>query len=174
MSQTNSTPAILPDLPTASIDKGLWFVFRDGPNLIRAWGATWVGIEKVYFNNHLIQQYDHLKKQEQYCFSIEGQEYRIQCRANPNIKWQVECLLWRNGSVLESLQCRRRKLVGLRPTHAHLYLCIILGIAAGLFNMPATFGIVFVGASIILTLLTTVKTKNFTFEQTTFNNSSLN
>lgn len=156
----------LPQTPTASLNRGMWYVFHDGPNVIRAWGSTWVGLEKIYFNNQLIDSCTKLKRTKQHMFSIGDRKYLIKCITHAQLKWQAECQLWRNGSLLDGLRCKRKKVLELRPTLAHVYLGILLGILGGLLDMPVLYGIVFVGTSIILTLLSTAKTEEFVFEQT--------
>lgn len=155
----------LPRVSTASISRGMWYVFNDGPNIIRAWGSTWLGLERVYFNDQLIERGDHIKRQEQYSFSIAGNDYRIQCISHNQQTWQVECSLWRDDKKIDGWRCKRKKILNIRPTLAHLYVGIGAGMIGGLFKLPFWYGIFFVFASTILTLITTAKTDDFVFER---------
>lgn len=155
----------LPSFSVASVSKGMWYVFEDGPNQIRAWGSSWLGLERVYFNQTIVQHWSHLKRKEQYHFSVNGDEYRIECFTKNYEKWQVECILWKNNVKIDGLRCRRKKIVNIRPTLAHLYAGITAGIIGGLFNLPFWYGIVFIFFSMSLTLITTAKTGTFIFEK---------
>lgn len=143
----------------------MWYVFNDGNNTIRAWGSSWTGLERVYFNDELIARSSHLKRLEHIQFNRSGHQYRIQCSSSSTQKWQVRCTFWCDGEKIASLKCRRRKIFNIRPTVAHLSAGFLVGISGGFFAMPVAFAIVFIFISLTLTLLTTAKTEDFVIEQ---------
>ncbi|MBC6907243.1 hypothetical protein DWB84_17525 [Saccharophagus sp. K07] len=143
----------------------MWYVFNDGNNTIRAWGSSWTGLERVYFNDDLIARSNHFKRLEQIIFERDGHQYRIQCSSTSIQKWQVRCTLWRDDQKIASLKCKRRKVFNIRPSLAHLLAGIMVGILGGLLDTPAIFGILFIVISIIVTLVTTMKTSDFVIEQ---------
>ena len=155
----------LPDTSSASISKGMWYVFHDGQNTIRAWGSGWTGLERIYFNDQMLADCKHLKRVEQFAFEQEGHLYKVQC-SNSNLqKWQVHCSFWKDGHLVCTLKCKRRKVFNVRPTFAHLAAGLLVGVIGGVLKMPAWFGIVFIFISLSLTLLTTAKTDDFIIEQ---------
>lgn len=160
---TNQPP--LPHFPSASTKHGMWYVFHDGPNTIRAWGSHWLGLERVYFNDKLLEHWTHLKRRDHYSFNVGGNEYHIQCVNSSENRWQVECLLWRNDEKIDGWVCRRKKLLDIAPTIAYLYAGIFTGMLGGLFNMPVWYGLFFIFLVMIITLVATAKTDRFVFER---------
>lgn len=154
----------LPVWSNASIDEGMWYVFRDGDHIIRAWGSSWTRLKRVYIDDIVVHRYDSGRHREHYAFASDGQIYRIHCRTKNLQRWQVECELWKNDQLVQVIRCKRRKLWNLRPTLAHLSVGLAAGIIGGMLRMPWWFGIVFIFASLTTTLLTTAKTDRFVFE----------
>ena len=154
----------LPSLSNANVNEGMWYVFHDGDTVIRAWGSSWIGFERIYFNDVILDRYSSSQRQDEYCFARNGHLYRIHCQTNNTQRWQVECELWKDGECIQVIKCRRRKLLNVRPTLAHLWVGLTAGLISGLMNMPWWFGIIFIFASINTTLLTTAKTGKFIFE----------
>jgi hypothetical protein len=155
----------LPAVSSASLSKGMWYVFHDGNNVIRAWGSGWAGLERVYFNDELVTRHNQLTRLESICFKKGQHKYLIQCTSNSMQKWQASCVFWRDDVKLCSLKCRRRKVFNIRPTTAHLSAGLCVGLLGGMLHAPAIFGILFVFLSLSLTLLTTAKTEDFIIEQ---------
>lgn len=155
----------LPENSSASLSKGMWYVFHDGHNTIRAWGSGWTGLERVYFNDQILANCKHLKRVEQFAFERDGHRYRVECSNNNLQKWQVQCSFWKDEHQVCALKCKRRKILNVRPTFAHLMTGLLVGLIGGLLNMPAWFGVVFIFISLSLTLLTTAKSEDFIIEQ---------
>lgn len=155
----------LPLSPSASTKHGMWYVFHDGTNTIRAWGSHWMGLERIYFNDKLLKHWGHLKKRDEYAFCINGREYRIQCVKSSESRWQVECLLWCNGVKVDGWICRRKRLLNLSPTLAYLYAGIITGMIGGLFKLPPWNGVFFLFLMLLITLVASAKTDRFVFER---------
>jgi hypothetical protein len=155
----------LPAVSNASLSKGMWYVFHDGNNVIRAWGSSWTGLERVYFNDELIARHSHLERIESVCFEKGQHRYRIQCISANLQKWQARCIFWRDENKLCALNCKRRKMFNIRPTTAHLTVGLCFGLLGGILQAPALLGVVFIFLSLSLTLLTTAKTADFIIEQ---------
>jgi hypothetical protein len=155
----------LPAISNASLSKGMWYVFHDGDNVIRAWGSGWTGLERVYFNNELVARHHHFKRLESISFEKNNHQYRIQCFSTSLQKWQARCVFWRDGEKLCALKCKRRKIFNVRPTMAHMTVGLIVGLIGGALHAPAMFGVLFIFLSLSLTLLTTAKTEDFVIEQ---------
>jgi len=155
----------LPAVSNASLSKGMWYVFHDGNNVIRAWGSDWTGLERVYFNDEVVARHNHLTRMESICFEKDHHQYRIQCTSTSLQKWQAHCVFWRDDIKLCSLKCKRRKIFNIRPTMAHMVVGLTVGLVGGVLQAPAIFGIVFIFLSLSLTLLTTAKTEDFVIEQ---------
>jgi hypothetical protein len=159
----------LPNSSCASLSKGMWYVFHDGQNTIRAWGPGWSGLERIYFNDKMLT-HDHTRRRvEDFAFEQDGHRYRVQCSNNLWHKWQVHCSVWKDGQPVCTLKCRRRKIFNVRPSLAHLTAGLLAGLIAGLLKMPPWFGVMFIFISLSLTLLTTAKTEDFIIEQDTEN-----
>lgn len=155
----------LPSASNASLSKGMWYVFRDGENVIRAWGSGWTGLERVYFNDQLVVRHSHFKRPDSIHFEKDNHRYRIQCSNTNSQKWQARCDFWRDGEKVCTMKCRRRKIFDVRPTMAHLVAGLVTGLIGGALHAPALFGVFFIFLSLSLTLLTTAKTEDFVFEQ---------
>jgi hypothetical protein len=155
----------LPDNSCASLSKGMWYVFHDGHNTIRAWGPGWSGLERVYFNDHILANCHHRKRVEEFAFERDGHSYRVHCSNSMRHKWQVHCSFWKDDQPVCTLKCRRRKIFNIRPTFAHLVAGLLVGLIGGILKMPPWFGVMFIFMSIGLTLLSTAKTEDFIIEQ---------
>lgn len=155
---------VLPMLSNADANHGMWYVFRDGDAVIRAWGSSWTRLEQIYYDNVILKRYSNTRRRGHYSFSKNGHHYRINCRTGSVQRWQVECELWKDDQLVQVIKCKRRKLWNLRPTFAHLCVGLGTGLLGGLMNMPWWFGIVFIFASLTTTLLTTAKTGDIIFE----------
>lgn len=155
----------LPSASNASLSKGMWYVFHDGDNVIRAWGSGWTGLERVYFNDELVARHPHFKRLESICFEKNNHQYRIQCFSTSLQKWQARCVFWRDNEKLCAMKCKRRKIFNVRPTMAHLLAGLIVGLIGGALHAPVIFAVLFIFISLSLTLLTTAKTEDFVFEQ---------
>ncbi|MCR6650689.1 MAG: hypothetical protein NVV73_03925 [Cellvibrionaceae bacterium] len=147
------------------MSKGMWYVFHDGDNMIRAWGSGWTGLERVYFNDELVARHSHLARMESVCFERGPHRYRIQCLNTSLQKWQAHCFFWRDDLKLCELKCKRKKVFNVRPTMVHLVLGMAVGLAGGALHAPAILGVVFIFLSLSITLLTTAKTEDFIIEQ---------
>ena len=161
----NPIQATLPEHSNASLSKGMWYVFHDGADVIRAWGSGWAGLERIYFNDELVSRHNHLSRLESMSFEKRNHRYRIECVSTSLQKWQAHCVFWRDDVKLCSLKCKRRKIFDVRPTMAHLVVGLIVGLIGGMLQAPAIFGILFIFLSLSLTLLTTAKTEDFVIEQ---------
>lgn len=155
---------ILPQLSNADANHGMWYVFRDGEDVIRAWGSSWTRLEQIYYGNVILKRYPNTRRRGQYSFSKNGHHYRIDCNTGSVQRWQVECELWKDDKLVQVIKCKRRKLWNLRPTFAHLLVGLVTGIVGGVMAMPWWFGIVFIFASLTTILLTTAKTDQIIFE----------
>jgi len=160
-----SLQSTLPENSCASLSKGMWYVFHDGQNTIRAWGPGWSGLERIYFNDHMLTKGRHRKRVEEFMFEQEGHRYRVQCSSSNRHRWQVHCSFWKDDLPVCTLKCRRRKILNMRPTFAHLTAGLLAGLIGGIFKMPPWFGVIFIFISISLTLLTTAKTEDFIIEE---------
>lgn len=164
----SSMHSISKDLPAssnASLSKGMWYVFHDGDNVIRAWGSGWAGLEQVYFNDELVAKNHLYKRLESVNFEKNNRHYHIQCTNTSLQKWQAHCVFWRDGEKLCTLKCKRRKIFNVRPTMAHMTAGLVAGLIGGVLQPPAVFGVLFIFLSLSLTLLTTAKTDDFVIEQ---------
>lgn len=161
MSARNST---LPALSHANVNEGMWYVFYDGDIVIRAWGSSWTGFERVYYNDIILQRNSSASPQDEYCFKQKNHLYRIRCKTKNVQRWQVECELWKDHKLIQTIKCKRRKLWNVRPILAHLWMGLSVGLIGGLLKMPWWFGIVFIFSALTTTLLTTAKTGDFIFE----------
>lgn len=153
----------LPAFSHANVNEGMWYVFRDGDTIIRAWGSSWTGFERVYYNEVILHRSSISRREDQFLFIRNNSCYQIRCKTKNIQRWQVECELWKDGKLLQVIKCKRRKLCNLRPTLAHLLAGISAGIISGLTKMPWWFGIIFIFASLAITLITTAKTRDFVF-----------
>lgn len=155
----------LPASSNASLSKGMWYVFYDGNDIIRAWGSGWTGLERVYFNDELVVRHHHFKRLESVSFEKNNHRYQIQCFSTSLQKWQAHCSFWRDGKKQCTLKCKRRKLFNVRPTAAHMTIGLVGGLISGALQAPVLFGVLFIFMSLSLTLLTTAKTDDFVIEQ---------
>lgn len=154
----------LPTFSHANVNEGMWYVFHDGETVIRAWGSSWTGFERVYYNDVILHRSSSSHREDQFSFTRNKDRYQIRCKTKNIQRWQVECELWKDGKLLQVIKCKRRKLCNIRPTMAHLLTGLSAGLIGGLMKMPWWFGIVFIFASLAITLLTTAKTRDFVFE----------
>lgn len=157
-------PSTLPAYSNANVNEGLWYVFHDHDTVIRAWGSSWAGFERVYFNDIMLHRSSSTNCEDQFSFTCNHHLYQIRCKTNNVQRWQVECELWKDDKLVQIIKCRRQKLWNIRPTMAHLFVGLTAGLISGLMKMPWWFGIVFIVASLATTLLTTAKTGDFVFE----------
>jgi hypothetical protein len=157
--------ASLPSVSTANANNGMWYVFRDGGDVIRAWGSDWMGLERIYFNDQLLVVGNHLKRVDQVSFQHSEHHYELRCRHYESHRWLVRCTLIKNGVQLYSIRCKRKRLFDIRPTFAHLVAGLAAGILAGLIKAPAWSGIGFIFFALSLTLLTLAKTDDFVIEE---------
>jgi hypothetical protein len=159
----NEQKNALPALSHGNIHDGMWYVFNDAYATIRAWGSSWTGIERVYYNDILIQRTSNGCEND-YCFHQGEHEYRLLCKTTDLRRWQVECELWKDNQLTQVVKFKRRKLFNARPTLLHLCLGLIIGQLSGLFQMPWLFGLVFIFAALTATILTTIKADDFVLE----------
>jgi hypothetical protein len=158
-------PVLLPKASVANINKGMWYVFPDGSDVIRAWGSDWVGLERIYFNEQLLVVGNHLKRVDSVSFRHANHQYELRCHNYVSSRWQVRCTLYKDGALLASIRCKRRRLFEVRPTLAHLYAGLTVGVLAGLLKAPVWSGVGFIFLALSLTLLTLAKTDDFVIEQ---------
>lgn len=155
--------AQLPSQSSASVSKGIWFVFQCNGNIVRAWGSCWTGVERIYFNDELVME--SWKRDDHYIFQRQGHEYQIFFCTRSVAQGKIRCRLYQDGTQVGAYHSKRRKVLNMRPTIAHLASGLGIGLLAGLLSMPPWFGLVFIVFSFIITLLTTAKTDNFIIEQ---------
>lgn len=163
--QTIPSAITLPEQSRASASKGMWFVFHDGPNVIRAWGSYWTGLERIYFNDDLVVY--SAERAEQFDFYHEGNHYRLEFCTRSVAIGQLRCTFIKDGEVISVLRSKRRKVLNVRPIYAHIAVCFAFGVSAGALNLPIWAGVVFIMASCLITLLSNAKTDKFDIEQST-------
>jgi hypothetical protein len=155
----------LPNHSCAHVRAGMWYVFRDGQNIIRAWGSDWTGLERVYFNETQVLTEHPLKRSNDVSFSVMGQHYRLECQNRPAQRWQVKCRLHKNHRPLCVIRCKRRRLLNVRPMWAQMLFGAAIGLLAGVIEVPPWFGIGFIMFAFFLTLLTLAKREDFLIEE---------
>lgn len=154
--------ATLPTQSSASASKGIWFVFWCNGNIVRAWGSCWTGVEQIYFNDELVLT--SWKRDDHYVFRRDGHEYQIYFCTRSVAQGKIRCRLYQDGVKIGAYHSKRRKVLNMRPTFAHLYAALGAGLVAGLLAMPAWFGLVFIVFSFLITILTAAKTDDFIIE----------
>lgn len=94
------------EMPTesgGSINKGLWFVFHHEGNVIRAWGSSASGKERIYLNDSEVADGRSMRKSSSYTFiGTDGTEYRVEF----NSVWfpvKIYCSLYVNGDEKEEI-----------------------------------------------------------------------
>lgn len=140
----------------------MWFVFKDGPHFIRAWASYWIGLECIYFGEEQIAQTQ--KREDNFNFEKYGASYRIEFCTRSVSLGHVRCALYKNGSHIQTISSKRRKVLNTRPVLVHIGAGVILGTLMGLLHLPAWAGITFIMLSLIITLLTSAKKDDFVIE----------
>ncbi len=95
---------ILPEISSASIKNGIWFIFNDASNTIRVWGSSFSGREKIYVNDRLILASRNLKLNNEHTFNYDGIKYSIEFKMLNLFKSSMKCSLYKEGQHLKSLQ----------------------------------------------------------------------
>lgn len=154
----------LPEQSSASATKGMWFVFAEGGNKIRAWGSCWTGLERVYFNDEMVAQ--SFKRDNVYVFRHGRDEFQVDFCTRSVSEGKIQCSLHKNGEPVGMFKSKRRRLLNARPILIHLGASLGIGIGAGYMPIPSWFGWVFVVMSLLITLLANAKTDEFVIENT--------
>lgn len=119
-------------------------------------------MEQIYFNNELVLT--SWRRDDHYVFRRDGHEYQIYFCTRSVAQGKIRCWLYQDGVKIGVYHSRRRKVLNMRPTFAHLYAALGAGFIAGLLAMPAWFGLVFIVFSFLITILTAAKTDDFIIE----------
>ena len=152
----------LPHESTASATKGIWFVFTDGDDIIRASGSCWTGLDHVYFNDQLVVQA--IKRHNHYAFHRNGHNYQVHLCTRSLMHGHLRCTLNKDGKRIGAFSSRRRKFINTRPALTHISVGVLLGLTAGLLPTPGWFGWIFIFASLAITIMSSIKTDQFIVE----------
>lgn len=132
----------LPDKSRGSIEEGLWLVFDDGVNIIRFWGSTFSGKEKLYLNDNLIIDKNNFKFKEALQFQDDdGNPYEFRLFVNSFLKGEIEATLVRDGDLIKRIIIRGDKIGGDSKTNFSktlLYFSVVISIFTleSMFNLP--------------------------------------
>jgi len=81
----------------------MWFVFHDGEHIIRAWGSSFSGLERVYVDDEVVSEQRNLKRSSGHAFAIDSDRYVVRFVVVNLLKGQLNCRLLKNGDLLKSI-----------------------------------------------------------------------
>ena len=94
------------DLPlrsSANMTKGLWFVHQEEDVIIRVWGSTMSGKERVYLNDDLVSEKTVVTKLVSiHRCEYAGNSYEVEFRLRSFSDYTYECNIYRDGHLLKS------------------------------------------------------------------------
>lgn len=97
------------DLPlrsTASMTTGIWLVHQEDDVIIRFWGSTMSGQERVYINNDLVSTKTVITRFTSiHRFEYDGSNYDVEFLLKPYAGYVYECNIYRDGHLLKSFIC---------------------------------------------------------------------
>ena len=126
----------LPDASTASVTKGVWFVFPVGTSTIKVWCSGWTGMERVYADGALVSEHRSLRRSSTHTFAVADEEYTVAFQTISLLPLHMECSLLKDGQAKQAylLKFARRT-----PLSAAYFLRtafsganVLIGVAAGL------------------------------------------
>ena len=83
--------------------KGLWFVHQEEDVIIRVWGSTMSGKERVYINDDMVSEKTVVTKFVSiHRCSYAGSNYEVEFRLRTSSDYQYECNIYRDGHLLKS------------------------------------------------------------------------
>lgn len=97
----------LPESSIASTLNGVWFIWKDGNNIIRVWGSALSGKEKIYLNDTLVSENRNMTTNSAYQFKdSEENNYEVKTNVPSKFKGVVECEFKRNGELKNKQICK--------------------------------------------------------------------
>ncbi len=96
----------LPDKSGGGLLRGVWFVFQDGSDVIRAWSSGLTGMERVYVNDELVSQKRSAGLKSEHEFSINGDQFKISFNVISVLKGELLCSLGKNNTMIKKLRTR--------------------------------------------------------------------
>ncbi len=153
----------LPECSRASASNGMWFVFKDGDDIIHAWGSYWTGLERLFLNGVLKVQTT--ARNQPIEFASAQHLFRVELCAKKLAIGQLKCTLFKDGEPHVTIRSKRRKVINTRPIVSHIVACGLFGLLAGFFALPLWSVLSCFMLSFGITLLSNAKTDTFVIDQ---------
>ena len=134
-----TSPTTLPTASEASVKNGVWFVFPIDGSLIRAWGSSLTGTERIYVDDQVVSEHRSMGKFSEHRFLAKGSEFKITFTTISLLRGPLECRLFRNEVMLGGLRALYQNIgTGLKLQHLvpYLVLGVSVGLLASVFKWP--------------------------------------
>ncbi len=89
-----------------SVQKGMFFRFKDGDIEILYKCSSFSGKERVEVNGRLISEAKNFKKHSMHSFTVDGVKYSLQLLAKNLLQGDMECSLNKNGSLFQAYKLK--------------------------------------------------------------------
>jgi len=130
-----------------SLSGGTWFVLSSGPNVIRVWGSSLSGLERVYVDEALVSERRSLGRVSLHEFSLDGQQHCVAI-AVKHLGMQLECVWTIEGVPVKKLRTFVDTSRALSPklVASAAAVAIFSGAISALFRFPPWLSCVLIAA----------------------------
>ncbi len=98
---------MIPEKSQANIKDGIWFVYEDGNNVIKIWGSSISGKEKVFLNETLVSEKRSMRMKSEHAFSDStGSKYIVTFTTTNLMKGILECKIFRNDEQIKTFKSK--------------------------------------------------------------------
>ncbi len=146
---------MIPDKSIGSFSKGIWFVHKDGEQIIHVWGSFFTGKEKIFLNSKLVSEQRSLKMTSGHVFKSEnGAVYEVEFSIQSLLKGSPKCVIKKENVILKTYRARFQvwKFFTLKRTLTILGIAIALGVLKGIFKFSELIIAIFIGAFLMFYL----------------------
>jgi hypothetical protein len=97
----------LPLTSEASLAQGAWFVFQTPNAVIRAWGSSASGLERIYVDETVVSERRNISLDSRHSIMVWDEPFHVRFRTISALKGELECSLCReDGQVVQSFVCK--------------------------------------------------------------------
>ena len=135
----------LPIESQASVQNGVWFVFRDNERVIRLCGSLVNGKETIYVNDEQIFFARSVGQFSEHEFNLGNECYKVKTHTHNRINGPLECSLFKDNNLIGHSICKY-----IKGEKSRLYIVLITLLLLGLFG--SVFSMIFNVSNLILFL----------------------
>lgn len=140
-----------PAVSEISVTNGIWFVFPAEGKVIRAWGSSVSGLERIYVDDAVVSEHRSAGRGSEHYFLVDGDQYSISFNVKGRLRTDLECVLAKDGVPIKTFIAKYDMTTVSSPKRLvmSLFAGVLIGIAGLYFRLPL-WGIVALLAVVVL------------------------